>query len=107
MTRHEMETVLRYDAMEDCWYGWSCVSKHISAMKRRGWTLISEQGGYAYMKAPAHSVMIRSVHKPVQRNLSQEERSEIGKRLADSRGLKKLCSTQYKNDSESMIERSL
>ena len=82
MLKEEMETVIRYDAVDDCWHVWSCVPKHIKAMKKKGWTLISEDNnGFATFVAPVHSIKYSNAQKPQKRRLSDEEKLELTKRF--------------------------
>jgi len=85
-----METILRYDSVDECWYAWSVVPKHINAMKKRGWTLLSEQDGCVSMKAPAYAVHIGKAEKSIQKSISEEQKEAMRKRLADAREIKKI-----------------
>lgn len=85
-----METILRFDLLNNCWYGYSTIPKHINAMKKKGWELMHELDDCASFKAPAHSAKISSAQKPNKRSISDEQREAMRKRLADAREAKKI-----------------
>lgn len=90
MRKEEMETVLRFDMLDNCWYAYSTIPKHINAMKKKGWQLLHELEESASFKGPAHSVKISKTEKPNKRSISEEQRDAMRKRLAAAREAKKI-----------------
>lgn len=94
LTKDEMETIFRYDLAESAWYAWSCISKHINAMKKKGWIVVEEDEEFSKLKAPAHALKISNAKKPEKRPMTEEQREATRKRLAEAREHKKLCKIQ-------------
>lgn len=92
MKKEEMETILRYDAVDNCWHAWSSVAKHISSMQKRGWTLLEEREGCASLQAPSHAVKLCSAKKSTRKPMSEDQKEVMRKRLADARETKKIQS---------------
>lgn len=91
MKKEETETVLRFDPTDNCWYAWSCVPKHINAMKKKGWMVKSEDpNGIAVFVAPSHGVKFANAKKPQKRSLSEEEKIDLRKRLTATSDTQKL-----------------
>ena len=89
MTKDEKETILRYDAVDNCWYGYSTVTKHMNAMEKKGWTTVRKDEDGIYMKAPSHSVKISNAQKPRKQSMTEEQKEAMQKRLIEGKELKK------------------
>lgn len=90
MRKEEMETILRFDTLDNCWYAYSTVQRHINAMKKKGWILLSELDDEASFKAPVHSVKISNVNK---KSITNEQLEDMRKRMKTAREAKKLNKT--------------
>jgi len=88
--KEEMETILRYDAMDDCWYAWSVIPKHIKTMKSKEWTVIFENEIGAYLKAPPCGVRIGKASPQARKPMSDEQKESMRKRLNEVRHLKNI-----------------
>jgi hypothetical protein len=90
LRKEETETILRFDAVDECWYAWSSIPKHINSMKKRNWIVIEEFDEYVKLKAPHNAVQLCNAKKSIRKSMSEEQKEAMRKRLAAAREMKKI-----------------